>query len=118
MAHYNIKIGVYRGMNYFLVFALKIFCGTHFNRLIEAVLTCTNNLCFEEKSEKSIKLIMFTGFKKRCILYMHVCVVLQFQGTAGRLNNVCEIFDPVKSIVKTNMERYESQASPVFRVRL
>ena len=34
------KTGVYRGIHYFLIFALK-----H----ILAVLTCTHNICFEQK---------------------------------------------------------------------
>ena len=37
------KIGVYRGIHYFLIFTLK-----HRLLVSEAVLTCTHNLCFEQ----------------------------------------------------------------------
>ena len=40
------KTGVYRGIYYFLIFALK-------HSFSEAVLTCTHNLCFEQKNENS-----------------------------------------------------------------
>ena len=36
----------------FLIFAQNIDCGTRWNRLGEAVLTSTHNLCFEQKYEK------------------------------------------------------------------
>ena len=54
--------------------------GARKNRLNEAVLTCTHDLCFEEKIRKNIKLfpmkiISFTTFKNRCILHRHVCVM-------------------------------------------
>ena len=45
-------------------------------RCIEAVLTCTHNLCFEQKYEKnkkiSTEIVIFTAVKNRCIL--HGCV--------------------------------------------
>ena len=44
------KTGVYRGIHYFLIFALK-----HRSCVLvlsEAVLTCTHNLCFEKKIRK------------------------------------------------------------------
>ena len=40
------KTGVYRGICYFLIFALK-------HRLWVLVLTCTHNLCFVQKYENS-----------------------------------------------------------------
>ena len=44
--------GVYRGLHYFLIFALNIDCGYSLeppHRLSEAVLTCTHYPCFEQK---------------------------------------------------------------------
>ena len=54
--------------------------GTRYNRLIEAVLTCTHNQCFEQKIEKNItifnlKIIFFTAVKYCCILHGPVCVI-------------------------------------------
>ena len=50
------KTGVYRGIHYFLIFALKhilwVLVRTASN---EAVLTCTHNICFEQKNENSTK---------------------------------------------------------------
>ena len=43
------KIGVCRGIPIFLIFAPKQIVGTRKNRLGEAVLMCTHNLCFEQK---------------------------------------------------------------------
>ena len=45
---YN-KTGVYRGLHYFLIFALTLILWL----LNEAVLTCTHNICFEQKYENS-----------------------------------------------------------------
>ena len=49
-SHFYIVIlgftGVYRGIHYFLIFALKIVCGYS---LTEAVLTYINNVCLEQK---------------------------------------------------------------------
>ena len=50
----NSKIGVYRGIHYFLLlffYSKTLIVGTRLNRLSEAVLTCTHNLCFEQKNE-------------------------------------------------------------------
>ena len=44
--HFYSKIGVYRGIHYFLIFALKHRLWLLVN---EAVLTCTHNICFEQK---------------------------------------------------------------------
>ena len=46
----------------------------------EAVLTCTHNVCFEQKNKKNIKtfnmkITIFTAFKNRSILHRHVCVM-------------------------------------------
>ena len=35
-------------------------CGTRYNRLVEAVLTSTHNLCFEQKYEKYQKFLSET----------------------------------------------------------
>ena len=53
--------------------------GTRQNRLNEAVLTCTLNICFEQKYENShkiqLKIVIFTAVKIRCILYGRVFVM-------------------------------------------
>ena len=53
------KTGVYRGMHYFLIFALKHILWVHVRTasINEAVLTCTCNICFEQKYENSKKKI-------------------------------------------------------------
>ena len=70
------KVGVYRGIHYFLIFALKhrlwILART-------AVITCTHNLFFEQ-IEKIIKknqleIVIFTAIKIRSILYIRVIVM-------------------------------------------
>ena len=64
------KLGVYRGIHYFLIFAPKY-------RLW--VLTCTHNLCFEQKYENSkknqLKIVIFTAVKEHCMLHGHVFVM-------------------------------------------
>ena len=46
---YIVKLG-FAGVYLFFLFLLQnIDCGYLFNRLSEAVLTCTHNLCFEQK---------------------------------------------------------------------
>ena len=66
------KTGVYRSIHYFLIFALK-------HRLwvleAEAVLTCTNNLCFEQKYENSKKKSIENYFFQQS-LYGRVFVML------------------------------------------
>ena len=47
---YIVKLG-FTGVNIFFIFALKHRLGYSLERLIEAVLTCTHNLCFEQKYE-------------------------------------------------------------------
>ena len=58
------KTGVYRGIHYFLN---------------EAVLTCTHNICFEQKYENSkhnkLKIVIFTAVKYRCILHGRVFIM-------------------------------------------
>ena len=53
--------------------------GTRYNRLSEAVLTCTHNLCFEQKYEKSKKLspkiVIFTAVKNHYMLHGRVFVM-------------------------------------------
>ena len=47
--------------------------------MIEAVLTCTHNICFEQKYENSkknqLKIVIFTAVKKRCLLHGRVFVM-------------------------------------------
>ena len=54
--------------------------GTRYNRLTEAVLTCTHNLSFEQKYEKSKKKSTenchFYSRKKYCMLHGRVFVML------------------------------------------
>ena len=61
--------------------------GTRQNRLneaflIEAVLACTHNICFEQKYENSqnnhLKIVIFTVVKIRCILHVRVFVMLMY----------------------------------------
>ena len=58
------KNGVYRGLHYFLIFALK-------HILWVLVLTCSHNICFEQKYEKvnkfQLKIDIFTAVKIRCL---------------------------------------------------
>ena len=53
--------------------------GTRENRLTEAVLTCTHNLCFEKTMKISIifqlKMVTFTAVKNHCMLHRHVFVM-------------------------------------------
>ena len=47
------KTGVYKGIYYFSYFCSKTYIvDTSYNRLVEAVLMSTRNLCFEKKYEK------------------------------------------------------------------
>ena len=78
------KTGVYRGIHYFLIFALKYILWVLVRavlRLNEAVLTCTHNICFQQKYEKSkkkknqLKIVIFTAVKNRCILHGRVFVM-------------------------------------------
>ena len=66
------KTGVYRGIHFFLIFALK-------HRLWVLVLMCTRNQCFEQKYENSkknqMKFVIFTAVKNRCILHGRVFVM-------------------------------------------
>ena len=51
--------------------------GTRQNRLGEAVLTCTHNLCFEENTKHFIlKIFIFYNFKNLCILHGHVFMMI------------------------------------------
>ena len=49
---YIVKLGFTGVYIIFLISAQNINCGTRWNRLVEAVLTITHNLCFENKCEK------------------------------------------------------------------
>ena len=51
--------------------------GTRWNRLIEAALTCTRNICFEKKHEtknNQPKIVVFSAMKYCCILHGRVFV--------------------------------------------
>ena len=72
--HLHSKTGVYRGIHYFLIFALNIDFWYSL-----AGLTCTHNLCFS-KNKKNVKIfrlkiVIFNSFKNRCILHRRVIVM-------------------------------------------
>ena len=49
------KTGVYRGIHFLPIFNLKHRLWVLVRTACEAVLTCTNNLCFEQKYENNKK---------------------------------------------------------------
>ena len=51
---YIVKLGFTRVYTIFLFFSKTMIVGTRQNRLTETVLTCTYNLCFEQKSKRHI----------------------------------------------------------------
>ena len=52
-----VKLGFTAVYIFCLIFALKhIYCGYSLERLNEAVLTCTHNICFEQKYENTRKI--------------------------------------------------------------
>ena len=71
------KSGVYMGIHYLLIFALK-----HIVWVL--VRTCTHNICFELKYENSKKkkinrkLSFFTAVKNRRMLHGHVFVMCKW----------------------------------------
>ena len=70
------KLGICRGIPIFLIFAPKHRLWV----LDEAVLTCTHNLCFEQKKKNTkiflIKLFFSSQFKKNlCILHREIFVM-------------------------------------------
>ena len=74
------KTGVYRGIHYFLIFALKHILWVLVRTASDAVLTCTRNICFEQNDENSkknqLKNVIFTAVKNRCILHGRVFVMV------------------------------------------
>ena len=73
---YIVKLG-FTGVYIFSYFALNIDCGYS----CEAVLTCTLNLCFEQKilrknKKNKLKIVIFSAVKNRCILHGRVFVML------------------------------------------
>ena len=70
------KTGVYRGIHYFLIFALKHKLWV----FVRTASTCTHNICFEPKYEKSKKqsTVIFTDVKYCSILHRRVCVILGY----------------------------------------
>ena len=72
----NSKTGVSRGMPIFHIFAHNIDCGYLLEPLGEAVLTCTHNLCYEQKyKKKSMKIFNILQLKNLCISQEHVFVM-------------------------------------------
>ena len=83
--HYTLllysKIGVYKIIHYFIIFALKhilwVLVRTASN---EAVLTCTTMYVLSKNRKKftniHLKIIVFTAVKKLLILHRRVCVML------------------------------------------
>ena len=76
---YILKLGL-QGYTLFSYFCSKTcIVGTRWNRLNEAVLTCTQNICFGQKYENSkniqLKIVVFTAMKNRCILHGRVFVM-------------------------------------------
>ena len=70
---------VYRGLHYFLIFALihRLWVLVRTASLTEVVLTCTQILCFQQKLKNNaffhLKIIMvFTAVKNRCMLHGQV----------------------------------------------
>ena len=71
---YIVKRGFTGVYIFFIIFALKHKLWVLVrNRLNEAVLTCTNNLCFEQNRENitnfHLKIVNFYSFKNCCILH-------------------------------------------------
>ena len=79
---YIAKLGFAGGILCFLIFALNIDCGYSLEPLTETVLTCTHNICFEQKYEKvkqiQLKNVIFTAVKNRCILHRRFFVMCSF----------------------------------------
>ena len=81
---YIVKLGFTWVYVIFHISAQNIDFGTRWNRLGEAVLTSTHNLCFEQKSEKYQNLLseifhsfggkIFSIFEKAC--FRNVCAIL------------------------------------------
>ena len=65
----------------FYIFAQTLIVGTRKNRLAVAVLTSTQNQCFEQNNIKNIDFsnafFIFTGEKNRCILHWQVFVMIR-----------------------------------------
>ena len=69
-----------QSFDYFHIFAQNIDWGYMLEAPPEALLTCTHNLCFEQKYENSQKnstenCHIFTAVKNRCMLHGHVFVM-------------------------------------------
>ena len=69
------KSGVYRGINYFLIFALKHILWV----LVRTASTCTHNICFEQKYENrktnQLKTVIFTAVNSPCMFHGRVFVM-------------------------------------------
>ena len=101
---YIVKLGFTGVYIIFLFFLLKnIDCGTRLNRLVEAVLTSTHNLCFEQKYEKyqifylkffiSFLVVKFSLYLNRHVFVMRVRI---------GLDNVPLVYGSLKFSCKTN----------------
>ena len=66
---------------YILIFLLlleNIYCGSRYNRLAEVVLTCTHNLCFEQKSENYLSSERFHFLVIKFSIYLNRRVFVMY----------------------------------------
>ena len=101
-----IKTGVYRGVHYFLIFALKHILWV----LVEAVLTCTHKVYVLSKKMKivnkfQLKIVIFTAVKNRCILHGRVFVVLIFSQSIKYCLIAILISTRVQAVKRLNTEK-------------
>ena len=99
---YTVKLGFTGVYIIFLILLENIGCGTRTNRLAEAVLTSTHNLCFEHKYGKyqsfSSEHFQFWEVKFSIYLNRRVFVMVPWSfGVSGRLFNVIVTFPVVNS---------------------
>ena len=88
------KTRVHRGVHIFLIFALKhrLWVLVRTASLTEAVLTYTNNLCFDQKNKKNVtffhlKIQVFTALKNCSILHGHVIEMACKKAAIARIND-------------------------------
>ena len=86
---YAVKLGL-QGYTLFFLFLLKTkIVGTRQNRLVEAVLTSTHNLCFFSRNKKNIRIFLsenfhflvvkFSVYLNRHVFVMWNCVCAQWR---------------------------------------
>ena len=85
------KTGVYRGIQFFLIFAPKqilwvlVRTASYMWVLVRtASLTCTHSMFWAKILEIHLKLSFFTDFKNRCIFHGHVCVMMVLTSSFSR----------------------------------